>query len=343
MTFTPDPTGGPITDLQWGIADWDDYVDNWRDKDASYLQARGIARFHSKTDRNAALGTPAPTGAVAYNETTDMLEWQSKNHSAGTASPPDGWLSLVPMPLYMAKTSDSTTSVGLAHSGAGGKGINWTPTEVQVTNTLNVMNNVLRTDATGVSIKTGSKTAKLTTDTANLISDTPLSLPSLTLTGTGTVLNAAGKTVAVGTLNADTAVIPSITMSGTLSGNGIVNGGRGTIGGVKLGVLATDTPTGLGANIAEAPAGFVSQSAKWAGDGTKGLLTFTGKAGQVQVDDRVGLSGAGIDLNTDTSVRNRVINWFDNANTQRGQYAVSVYSATDPGAINFPDGTIWIS
>ena len=48
----------PIPDLQYGAGNWQDYINNWREKDAEYLQARSILRFETVTKRDQILSTP---------------------------------------------------------------------------------------------------------------------------------------------------------------------------------------------------------------------------------------------------------------------------------------------
>ena len=317
----------PVTDLQWGIANWTDYEHNWREKDAEYLQARTIPRFHGPTDRDAAR-TPS-VGMVVYNETTDRLEWRSKTNT---------WWPIHPMPLNMAVgLQDTAAGVVFAHAGATGKGIQFTPTEVKSTLIFDVLTGTFRVTDAGATLKSsGMTTVALTTDATSFVIDKPVKAPSLTLTGTGTVIDATGKTVVVGTLTSTLVTATNINLSGTLSG-GVINGTSGTIGGVKLGITA---------NQAEAPAGFVTQGAKFAGDGSRGVLNFPGLNGQVMVDRNVTLvtgTDGKIELLADVAVRNKAVSWYDSANVLRGNFALSVYSATDPGVANYPEGTIWFS
>lgn len=318
----------PITDTQWGRANWTDYVDNWRELDAEYLQARTVSRFHSATDRDAALGVSPPSGSVVYNETTDRLELRSKLGA---------WVPLTPLPINMVATADTTSSVAIGHSLASGKGVNFTPANIQITGPLNVLNGVVVVDSPGISIKTGATTATLSTDATSVVSDTPFKLPKLTITGTGVVVDATGQEIRAGTATVTQVAAQNISLSGTLTG-GVLNGTSGTIGGA---VLATNQVT--------ASAGFIAQSGFLSGDGTKAMLQSKNpsggalRLGRIELTDRVAVFGAGTDLNSPTAVRNTVVQWFDSGNTLRGDYAVSIYSATDPGAANFPNGTIWFS
>lgn len=317
-----------ITDSQWGRGNWTDYADNWRELDAEYLQSRVVSRFHSPADRDAVLGGSPAVGTVVYDETSDRLQWRSKLGA---------WVPLTPMPVNMVATADTTSSVALAHNLASGKGVNFTPTNIQITGPLNVLNGVVVVDTPGISIKTGATTATLSTDATSVVSNTPFKLPSMVLTGTGVVVDATGQEIRAGTATVTLVAAQNISLSGTLTG-GVLNGTSGTIGGAAL-----------AANQVSASAGFIAQSGFLSGDGTKALLQSRNpsggalRQGRIEITDRVGVFGAGTDLNSDTAVRNKLISWYDSGNTLRGNYAVSVYSATDPGAANFPEGSIWFS
>lgn len=316
----------------FGVALWDDYADNWRQKDAEWLQSRGILRFATAAARDAAIGTPQE-GQLVYNATGSVLQLRK----------PTGWTDFKPLPANLTTTQDDATAVLIGHSLSSGKGISFggvTPFEVHVNTDFKVQNGVLLVQTSGVSIKTGARTAKLTTDALNLVSDSPVSAPSIILTGTGTVLSAPGKTVAVGTLTADSAAVTS-----------------GTIGGVALGTSGIG-----GSNLANASGGFQSQQGMFYGDGTSALIRQRAANGgalgtaQIQVTATdISLSGtltsAGTtNLNGVTNfvgqarVRNgNSIEWYNAASTLLGRSGPVIYSASDPGAANYPEGTIWFS
>lgn len=324
----------PITDLQWGKADWTDYENNWREKDAEYLQSRVILRYQDATARDASLGAGVG-GMVVYNDALDRLEWRSKL---------GGWKGVVSMPANLAVPTDSAAVVHFAHNLAAGKGIQFTPTDIKVTGPLDVLSGVVKVDTPGLSIKVGAATALLSTDATDLVSSLPLKVPSLSLTGAGTVISAPTKTIEIGTLAATAITATNIGMTGTLTG-GVINGTSGAIGGVVLGGAA-------GANVVSAPSGVYTGTGGvgyLVADATKAILgarvlpAGTLKAGRVEVDDNVGLYGTLVNLNADMAVRNKSLLWYDSGNVFRANYACSVYSATDPGATNFPEGTIWFS
>lgn len=300
----------------YGKADWTDYVDYWRDADATWIQDRLVIRVADNAGRDALGNTP---GGVVYNAAKDALELR---RAAG------GYQTITPLPAMLAVNEDTANNrTTISHTAAGGKGIVYTATDVQVTNPLNVMNGVLTVDATGASFKTGAKTAKLTTDAANLVSDSPVSAPSLVLTGTGTVLDATNKAVVVGPLTAGAVTAASGTVSGAW------NAGSGTIGGVAL-----------ASNKAVASSGYDSQSGSFYGDANSAIMRHVNRSGpyvQVTTGGQV-LSGGGY---TDLYSQVRVMGaaaFIQHYNTGKN-IAPSFYSASDPGVGNYPEGTIWIN
>jgi len=325
----------PITDPQWGKADWADYENNWREADAEFLQARTILRFQTDTARNDALGA-APPGTVVYNDATDRLELRSK-----TAT----WKGVVPLPVNLKVDADSTTEVKFSHLSGTGKGITFTPTDIKIPLPLDVHDGVVKIGPAGLDLKVGTATARLSTDATDLVSDKALKAPAISLTGAdGTVvINATGKTINVGTLAAATVTATNVTLGagGTLT-SPTINGTSATIGGVGISANAVSAPSGFNAN---GGIGFFSADASKATVQARNAALPGGtlRPGKIEVDDNVGLTGTLINLNSDTAVRNKTIGWYDSTSTFKGYYAVSVYSATDPGATNFPEGTIWFS
>ena len=326
----------PITDPQWGKADWIDFEHNWREKDAEYLQSRVILRYQNAAARDAAL--PAPErGMVIYNDTTGKLELR------GATS----WFPLTPLPINLIPGPDTSTAAGLSHSTAGGNGIIFGPSDIKVAQPIDVLTGLFKIEASGITVRTGSTTAVLTTDADSLVSSVGLKAPKITLTGTGTVISAVGKEIEVGTVNAAQVVTTNMGVSGTLTG-GVFNGTTGIIGGVGLGVVPTGTPAAPLGQV-EAHNGFLAQAAMFTSDGASALVKArslpggAAKAGLVQVDDNVSLNGTEINYLANGIVRNKTLRWADSGGVLRGQYATSIYSATDPGAANFPEGTIWVS
>ena len=329
MTMTePIPSGG-----QYGVADWQDYVNNWRDADATWLQSRSILRFADNAARTAAFPSVPPAGQFIFNNSA-VASGGGLEMSNGTL-----WVSYKAMPANLVKTADDGGQVSISHSGAAGKGIQFTPTYVGTNADLRVQGGVLTVDATGVSVKTGAAIAKLTTDATQLLIDKPVSIPSLVLTGAGTVFSAPGKTIAVGIITADTATINNLTLGGTLTG-GVINGTSGTIAGVAH-----------ASNRVTAASGYVSAGGIFYGGATAAVMrqrnTTTGvlAAPLIQVTDTLAQMVAdNIYLDGDVRIRTgSTIYWYNTAGAFKAYGGLVVYSTTDPGAANYPPGTLWIS
>lgn len=324
----------PIVDPQYGKPNWTDFVDNWREKDAEWLRDRTIMRFPTATARDIDMGS-ATAGTIIYRADTDQFE---AKRAAGTFQP------FRALPQNLAVTTDSSTSVLFAHSAAGGLGLNFTPTALQVNATaFSVLGGILGVDSTGVTVKTGTKTAKLTTSATDLVSDTPLTVPSLTLSGSGTVLSAAGKTMAVGTVTADTATIANASISGTAT-IGVANATSGTIGGVshtsgQLGAGSGATggmQSGQGHFYGDANSALVRQ--RPTAGGTWGTAYFQAQASLLVTNGDINQQGGYLSI-----MNGRGVRWFNAAGTHVGWISPVIYQPTDPGATNFPDGTIWAS
>lgn len=336
----------PIPDVQYGKANWQDFVNNWREADAEWMQERLILRYTNATTRDAANGS-AGAGTMVYNAATDFFE---AKRAAG------GFLPFRALPQNLAVPTDTGSAVLLAHGAAAGAGLSLTSAGAVTVNATSTSfhSGVLGTDATGVTVKTGTKTVKLTTSTTDLVSDSPVSMPSLTLSGAGTVLSAPSKTVAVGTLNADSAAITNITMSGTMTG-GILNGTRANVNGVQLGWDPGLTVPAAAANLITASAGLVSQQGYFYGDGSSAIMrqrtpttgALSAQYIQVQGSDIImGPPAAAFSVYMYPYLRimqGHGVPWHNAAGTHVAWISPHIYSGSDPGATNYPDGTIWVS
>ena len=316
----PLPSGG------YGKANWTDYSNYWREADSEWLMERTTLRYATTALRNSEWPTPK-FGQITYNEQAislgggnyaDRAEMYSKQH--GT------WVPLL-MLANITSTKDDSAGVGMSHKLAGGKGVIFEPTRTQLDNPVWIMGGVLGVDATGVTIKTGAKTVKLTTDAAGLVSDSPIS---------ATALSTAGALTAASVTLSGSLTVPNITMSGQLSGGtfaGAVNGTTvnastgGTLGGV-----------GLSGNVVTAPTGVIANSAYLRGlDANNGALSYRNPSG--------GALGSPT-ITMDTSyIRFRVNNGmpvdkFDGSFT--GGWVACVFT-TDPGAANAPQGSILLT
>jgi hypothetical protein len=312
----PLPSGG------YGKADWVDYSNYWRELDAEWLMERAILRYATPAARATQYPTPG-FGMTTYNEQVDKLEMYSKTAAA--------WGTIQAF-VYLTSTADTASGVNVSHKNAGGKGIIFEPTRTQLDNPIWVMGGVLGVNLTGVTVKTGARTATLTTDATNLVSDSPISAPGGTLTGP---LTATAITLS-GTLTAQS----GISLSGTLTG-GVLNGSSGTIGGVAL-----------SGNFVNASVGLVSQQGYFQGDGSSALMRqrnpSNGAIGtsylQVTIGDIVaGGNGSFYMYPSLRIMGGKGIPWHNAGGSHVAWISPCIYSATDPGAANYPDGTLWIS
>src|SRR5262245_61628826 len=92
---------------EYGRTDAVDYVNNWREADAEWLQARSIIRYATTASRNTALGGSPAAGITVYNAETDSLELRGAS----------AWKKLTPLPQNLLVPLDDATGVTLAHSG----------------------------------------------------------------------------------------------------------------------------------------------------------------------------------------------------------------------------------
>lgn len=299
----------------YGKADWVDYSNYWREADAEWMQDRMVLRVLNATGRDALAQS---TGSLVYNEALDQVELRSK---AG------GYKTLTPLPTSLA-TAEAAGKTTISHTGAGGLGLTFTAAEVGVNDDFNVLG-VLMVSPTGVSLKTGAKTAKLTTDAANLVSDSPISAPGVAITAGS--LSAAGRPAQVGALTADSAAVSGVLTAGANS----------AIAGVAF----------RAGGYTEAAQGYVSSGGYFNGDSGSALMRYRNPANgaigssylQATQTDVV-FAGGNCWMNPTLLIRGgKAINYYDGAGNFRGYIAPSVYSASDPGAGNFPDGTIWVS
>jgi hypothetical protein len=318
----------PIPDLQWGRGAWQDYISNWRTRDTSWMQERLILRYQTAAARTADWGASPRAGQVTYNDESKTLEmWHSVKAS---------WVRSL-MFQYATSVKDDATGVNISHISAGGKGATFGPSSVIVDTALSVGPGVLGVDLTGVTIKTGTKTAKLTTSATDLVSDSPITAAGLASLGDASVTG----TLAVGGFQSPSATITNITMAGTLSG-GVLNGSvSGLIGGVGL------------------SGGTVSSGAGATGGMQTGQGHFYGDANSAVMRQRPAVGGAWGTAYvqataTDVNLNGSLISLLAQPRVQSSrsmQYATGagvfnggpvIVQAGDPGVGNVPEGTIWI-
>lgn len=325
----------PLPDLQWGKGAWQDYISNWRTRDTGWMQERLILRYQTPAARTA--DWPAPkSGQVTYNDTTGLLEMWSQTKSA--------WLRSL-MFQFLLSNKDDAAGVSLFHTGSGAKGVQLTPTSLLVdAPSTNWLNGVGVLDVTGLALKVGAKTAKLSTDATNLVSDSPIKAPSLASDG---AISAVGA-ITAGSLSAASATFTtSLTLTGATVNGGILNGASAAINGVQIGNAVAHGAGGVRADAQ----GYHAQQGAFYGDGSGAFVRQRNPSGgaygaaSLQVtSDRTNVAS---DMYINTGylriMGGRGIPWHNAGGTHQAWISPCIYSGPDPGASNFPDGTLWIS
>lgn len=316
----------PIPDVEYGRASWVDYVNYWRAADAAWIEDRAILRFATTGDRNTALASPG-AGQLTYISATDTYEWRST--AAGGS-----WKSFRPLPANAVITQDDGTAIGLTHSASAGKGVFIANAAVSINNNLNVLTNVLAVSASGVAVKTGTKTALLSTTATNLVSDSPLTVPAVSATGAVTAASATITTITSTTENTGT-----LNVTGTVAANIVNAAASANLGGVLM-----------SGNVATASLGYVSGAGYFYGDSTTAIMrernTSTGALGnayiQIGITDVV-LAGGNVRAYGQLIIQAGNSVQFQNVGGSFiGYGAMVVVSGPDPGVANVPEGTIWI-
>lgn len=305
----PLPAGG------YGKANWTDYSNYWREGDAEWLMERTTLRYASTAARTADWPTPK-FGHVTYNEVTDRLEVWSKTQTSWVALPQ--WANLV-------STQDTPTNVSISHKTASGKGITFQPAQTIMDNPILVMGGVLYVDSTGVSVKTGAKTVKLTTDATSLVVDSPISAAGLASSGTLTGVSAT----LTGSLT-----VPNITMSGTLNGGTFAGAVNGTT--VNASTGGTIGTVGMSGGVVTAPSGVISSGAYLRGDANMGYLSHRAAGGAVSAPTLT-VDGTYIRVRA-----NNGIPWDRHDASFTGGWVACVFTS-DPGAANAPTGSILLT
>ena len=333
----PIPPGG-----QYGLASWQDQINNWRKVDGDWLQGRTILRFTDATQRDSLLTAPSP-GQVIWRADAAATPANGLEVRVGSS-----WIPYKGLPQYLDKVTDNTTQVVLAHSSAAGQGVVFNATGgVGINTDLAVRTDILKVNTTGVLVKTGTAVAKLSTDATNLLVDKPITTTVLNLTGTGTVLDASGKQINVGTLNVGTSLsAPAITITGTgtlTATSGSIAASKGVIGGVDLGT----------ANAGYVAAtGLIASGGWFYGGSTSAVMRFRDPANGGAGGSYISVLDAGIYFDGGTTYLRNTVR-FENGTAPVRQVVWTtpgadaylgpvIYQTADPGAANYPNGTIWI-
>ena len=329
----------PIPDVQYGRGNWADYISNWREKDAEWLQERTILRYATAATRQTDWGLTPRAGLVTYNDATKALEMYRGTGTPVAETLPTGWVRSL-MFQYLTSVQDTAAGVNISHSAAAGKGALFTPTAVNIDLPVNLTNGLLTTTANNMAVQTpAQKKATLSTNATELVSDTPLAIPNVRLTGTGTAIDATGKAVTVGALTAASLALGggAITGAGSIAATSVASSGAITAPAVTISGLSTINGTTFQAGYTEATSGYVSQAGYFRGDGNGAVMSYRNPSGgaasahQLQGrSDMIRLFGG------------QGIGWHNAGGTHVAWISPVIVSGSDPGAANYPDGTIWI-
>lgn len=213
-----------IGSVSVGDIDWTNLQDNWREQDAEWLQERGVARVATTPSAETNL-INKNAGRVFYSESNKVLYV-----SIGT-----GYKTVVASDALVA--TDTNTTVTLSVSGQSGfvftktGGVSISAlTATSLTSTTATITNIIgtagsgtfKTTSAGVEVDTtGSNKVTLTTGSAGLLVDSPVSV-------TGGITTSASSTFSGGLSASGTAALTNATVSGTLSVGGNLTGAAGS-------------------------------------------------------------------------------------------------------------------
>jgi hypothetical protein len=138
----------------------------------------------------------------------------------------------------------------------------------------------------------------------------------------------------------------ALTLTGATVNGGIINSASGTIGGVQIGTTGAQGSGGVRADTQ----GFQSQWGAFYGDGANAYVRQRNPANGVYGSCYLQVGQVNANIYGDLYVRNYLrimgglgVPWHNAGGTHQAWIAPTIYSGGDPGAGNFPDGTIWIS
>ena len=182
----------PLPATGYGQANWLDFQNNWRQADSNFLQKRSVLRYATTADRNAISGPEA--GMVIFNVQNDRLEFRKNDGSWSGLYVTDG---LIIEPV--------ASDIKLRHPATvGNLGLVFTSAPLISTQVpIATAGDEVRIDTTGVTIKTGAATGRLSTDASYLRTEAPFlagsltSATSLSVQGTGTFASTIHATGAV--------------------------------------------------------------------------------------------------------------------------------------------------
>ena len=314
---------GATLPADYGIADWVNNTDNWREEDAEFIQKRLVIRWASNASRTSSGGNDLGEGSVSYLA-------NSKSLQVNTTGDGNGWSTVVHSKLVTV-TDTSTTDVQLKHSSSSAGGIRLYADGVFVDSRLAIggSNGSPKTviDGTaGISLNYNGGAGVITTNS----------------TAGGTVVISATNGVSVNKLAVSSTA--NFTSTVTVASAPINVTGSGSISTPALAVSNSVSPVTIGSGGLTAASGVVSAlsfSTTAVGGESYSLansgLSRTANAALISISNNTPtVSGANIDLKVPS---NGVVRF------QAGNYSAPVagwmVSNAVPGSTNAPDGTIW--
>jgi hypothetical protein len=300
-------TVGSLTPASETWPVWQDFVDNWRAVDAHWFRARVVNMFDSATARTNAAMTPL-AGSLSYLQDIDSLEMYKSSGAWESVRYPN-----------LTVSSDSTT-ITLRRTGAG-SGLVLDNTGYANIEKLNAGLGVLNVISTGATFKTGTKAVTLTTDTAQLLIDSPVRI--------------TGALSTTGALSAPSLALTGALTSATVTATGQVQGATVVATGQSSGVSGLFGTIALVSSISS-EASLAHNSAT-----TSGFRAASNGSTNI-IGTSIGLTGA-VTASAAVTV-NGVLTMSGGGKIQSGvDVAGLVVSTVAPGAGDTqPNGTIWI-
>lgn len=291
-----------------GDIDWIDLQNNWRQADAEWLQERSIVRV---TTTPAAETTLINTnaGRVFYSVADGRLVVSVGSGNYKNVMASDGLV-----------VADTSTTVTLSISGQSGF------TFTKATGAVSIANLSISTALTATSATVTNLTARAGSNTSGLRATT-----------SGVEINTSGSHNVVLTTSA----------SGLVSDTGISVPSVATSGAVTVGANLTVSAGGVTSlrNTTITGTLSVSSTLNVTGATTLGAVSMATGNASTSLTTPLLRSDTGDDLTINASsgqaIRSTSNIFWGNSSTIRNAWVI--YSGSDPGVNNVPEGTIWIS
>ena len=226
----------PATPIDAIYPDWTNLVDIWRDTDAEWLRNRVVQLFPDVASRTTALSGKTVFGMLSAIASGSLAGGPDFWNGTGWESVRYPGLNYDPATFTLRRQGASPgTGIQLQSDGSVNMRASFTGTGTDFASGIGTY-----VDNTGLSIKIGTKAVKFTTDTTQLMIDSPVRVGgALVATGAITAPSASLNTLAVsGALTAASLSAPTITAATSISaptvtGGDVVLGSSGVYGTVK--------------------------------------------------------------------------------------------------------------